>query len=116
MITMQVGQEVRFTENAAHPRVLGTVTRVWPNGRYVTIVSDGRTFVRDIAHITVACPTRACGVCGGSGGGPCQTPSGRHWYALDGGDPGMPDELRIALTDAALRTAEEQAALERWSS
>lgn len=53
MITMQVGQQVQFAENAEHPRVLGTVSRVWPNGRYVTIRSDGRTFVRQIDRVAV---------------------------------------------------------------
>jgi hypothetical protein len=48
----RVGQHVQFTENAEHPRVLGTVSRVWPNGRYVTIISDGRTFVRCIDAAT----------------------------------------------------------------
>jgi len=48
---MSVGQQVQFTENAEHPRVLGVVTRVWPNGRYVTVISDGRTFVREISRV-----------------------------------------------------------------
>ena len=58
---------------------------------------------------------RRCGVCGGTGEGPCQTTSGRHWYTLTGDESPMPAPLRIALTDPAFRTEEEQAALEAWS-
>lgn len=60
-------------------------------------------------------PPRRCGVCGGDGQGPCQTPSGRHWFERDGDGSPMPDVLRIAMTDPALRTEAEQAALEHWS-
>lgn len=48
-----VGREVQFYENVEHPRVLGTVSRIWPNGKYVSVISDGRTFVRDIRTVQV---------------------------------------------------------------
>lgn len=51
---VQVGSQVIFRENDEHPHVCGTVSRVWPNGRYVTLLSDGRTFVRDLRNVQVA--------------------------------------------------------------
>lgn len=41
-----VGAQVIFRENDEHPRVLGVISRLWNNGKYATIISDGRTFVR----------------------------------------------------------------------
>lgn len=49
---LAVDDQVRFHENPEHPHVLGVVTRLWSNGRYVTIRSDGRTFVRDGSRVT----------------------------------------------------------------
>jgi hypothetical protein len=49
---MTVGTQVQFAENEEHTTTLGVVTRVWDNGKYVTIVSDGHTFVRLIKRVT----------------------------------------------------------------
>lgn len=50
---LEVGREVQFREDEDHDRVLGVVTRVWPNGKYVSVRSDGRLFVRCIEAVTV---------------------------------------------------------------
>ena len=65
-MSIMVGSEVIFRENDEYQQVLGTVSRVWSNGRYVTILSDGRTFVRDLRHVVLAAPIVECcisGVC-----------------------------------------------------
>jgi hypothetical protein len=49
---MTVGTQVSFRENE-QTTALGTISRVWDNGKYVTIVSDGRTFVRDLRNVQV---------------------------------------------------------------
>lgn len=66
--------------------------------------------------MTTGADERRCAVCGGTGDGPCQTPSGRHWWSLDGNEEPIPDILRIAMTDPALRTPEEQALIDGESS
>lgn len=49
-----VGQQVQFNEDdGEHDRSLGVITRAWTNGRYVTVISDGRTFVRCIEAVTL---------------------------------------------------------------
>lgn len=51
---MNVGDRVTFNQgDDSNTQLTGTVTRVWPNGRYVTIKTDGktRTFVRDINNV-----------------------------------------------------------------
>lgn len=53
---LRVGQQVQFREDAGHPQVLGVVTRIWPSGRTVTVVSDGRTFCRLIGRVTPCVP------------------------------------------------------------
>lgn len=45
--------QVRFDEgDGVHTASLGVVTRVWPNRKYVTLRSDGRTFTRLIERVT----------------------------------------------------------------
>lgn len=52
--SLMVGQQVVFDEcDGLHDRSLGVITRVWPNGKYVSIRSDGRLFVRLIKAVTV---------------------------------------------------------------
>lgn len=48
---MQLRNQVRF--NDGEGPALGVVTRVWDNGYYITIRSDGRAFVRDARAATV---------------------------------------------------------------
>lgn len=50
---MTTGTQVIFRENEQTQSV-GTVSRVWDNGRYVTLISEGRTFVRDLRNVRVA--------------------------------------------------------------
>lgn len=54
---MQAGTAVIFRENEEHPEVAGTVTRVWDNGKYVTIRTsgdEGRSFARLISEVAEA--------------------------------------------------------------
>lgn len=50
-VMFKVGQQVQFAENEEHQQVLGVVTRVWTNGKYVTVLTDGQTFVRSIKTV-----------------------------------------------------------------
>lgn len=53
-----VGQIVRFRENET-TTAAGYITRVWAGksgGPYVTISSEGRTFVRLSSRVTIASP------------------------------------------------------------
>lgn len=48
----QVGNQAVFDEgDGEHTRSLGVVVRAWPNRRFVTLRSEGRTFVRDIRSV-----------------------------------------------------------------
>lgn len=52
-MSLQVGTPVIFQENESAPNERGTITRVWTNGKYVTLTSDkgGRTFTRLISQV-----------------------------------------------------------------
>jgi len=53
--TITAGGSVTFRENAGHPEVQATVTRVWENGKYVTLrTADARTFTRLITEVRAA--------------------------------------------------------------
>lgn len=48
------GTPVIFRENSEHPQVAGIVTRVWANGKYVSLRTDDeqqRIFVRLIGEV-----------------------------------------------------------------
>lgn len=52
MTGIQLRNQVIFDEDdGVHTASLGVITRVWDNGLYVSLRSDGRIFTRVIEHV-----------------------------------------------------------------
>jgi hypothetical protein len=97
---LHVGTPVIFRENVEHPCVAGVVTRLWPGGRNVTILTSedtGRTFVRRIDCIDWA---HSCA------GAACSCPAART----------APDEAPAAFAEVGVTPAERADLLDTFDT